>query len=48
MPKYRLLTQDELNELEHEFINYLVLNGITAEDWEDIKKSKQERQTQNQ
>ena len=32
MPKYRLLTQDELNELEQEFINYLVVNGITAED----------------
>jgi len=43
MPKYRLLTQDELNELEQEFINYLVVNGITAEDWEDIKKNKQER-----
>ncbi|HSZ24469.1 MAG TPA: DUF6495 family protein [Cytophagaceae bacterium] len=33
MPKYRLLTNIELEELEKEFINYLVLNGITAEDW---------------
>lgn len=43
MPKYRLLTQDELKELEQEFIKYLVVNGITAEDWENIKKNDQAR-----
>lgn len=37
MTKYRLLTIDELKELEKEFINYLILNGLTADDWEKIK-----------
>ncbi|MFN3402546.1 MAG: DUF6495 family protein [Cytophagaceae bacterium] len=40
MPKYRLLTLQELAELEKEFIEYLVLNGITADDWEKIKANK--------
>lgn len=35
--KYRLLTIDELNELEKEFIEFLVINGVTADDWEKIK-----------
>jgi hypothetical protein len=38
MSKYRPLSLDELKELEKEFIEFLVLNGITAEDWERIKK----------
>lgn len=37
MPKYRWLSSLELNELEKEFIEYLVLNGITAEDWTEMK-----------
>ncbi len=37
MPKYRLLTKPELAELEKEFIDYLVLNSITASDWETMK-----------
>ncbi len=37
MPTYRLLTIEELTELEKEFIEYLVLNGITAEDWVKMK-----------
>ena len=37
MAKYRLLTLDELQELEHEFINYLILNGIEAKEWEKLK-----------
>jgi 5'-3' exonuclease len=37
MPKYRLLTFEELEELEKEFIDYLVVNGITKDDWEDLK-----------
>lgn len=37
MPKYRRLTIAELQELEKEFIEYLVLNGITAEDWTEMK-----------
>ena len=39
MPKYRLLSKSELTELEKEFIEYLILNGITAEDWEQLKKT---------
>jgi hypothetical protein len=37
MPKYRLLNKTELQELEKEFVEYLVLNGITAEDWAKAK-----------
>ena len=36
--KYRVLTLAELEELEKEFIDYLVVNGITADDWIQIKK----------
>ncbi len=38
MPKYRLLTPQELKELEKEFIEYLIINGISAEDWASIQK----------
>lgn len=37
-PKYRLLTTDELEELEKEFIEFLIVNGITADDWEKLKR----------
>jgi hypothetical protein len=37
MPKYRLLTKEELQGLEKEFVEYLVVNGIAAEDWEKMK-----------
>lgn len=37
MAKYRLLTQEELVELEPEFVKYLVVNGITADDWQKLK-----------
>ncbi len=36
MAKYRLLGNDELKEMEKEFIDFLVINGITADDWEKI------------
>jgi hypothetical protein len=36
--KYRSLTIEELQELEKEFVNFLILNGIEANDWEKIKK----------
>jgi len=39
MPKYRLLSQEELIEFEKEFVQYLVVNGIDAQNWEQIKKS---------
>jgi hypothetical protein len=38
MTKFRRLTIDELKELEKEFIEFLVVNGIAADDWEKIKK----------
>lgn len=40
MAKYRLLTTKELAELEPEFIKYLVVNGITADDWKRLKQNK--------
>ena len=41
MAKYRLLTAEELELFEKEFIDYLVVNGITADDWEKIKSEDQ-------
>lgn len=35
--KYRRLTDAELKELEKEFVNFLVANTITADDWVKIK-----------
>jgi len=39
MAKYRVLTTDELDQLEQIFINFLAANSITAQDWEKIKSS---------
>ncbi len=36
-PQYRLLTQEELQALEKEFVDYLIVNGITGKDWEQLK-----------
>lgn len=36
--KYRPLTSTELAELENEFVEYLVVNGITADDWVRMKE----------
>jgi hypothetical protein len=38
MAKYRVLSLEELKELEKEFIEYLVLNGIEANDWDRLKR----------
>ena len=35
--KYRRLSTKELNELEKEFIDFLIVNGITADVWVDLK-----------
>ncbi len=43
MVKYRLLSIDELKELEKEFIEYLILNGIAADDWVKIKDQAPEK-----
>lgn len=37
MAKFRSLTQEELESMEKEFIDFLVLNGITGDDWEKLK-----------
>ncbi|PCJ67263.1 MAG: hypothetical protein COA58_02795 [Bacteroidetes bacterium] len=37
--KYTRIPEDELKELESEFINFLVVNGITADDWVSIKEN---------
>ena len=42
-PKYRQLTQDELQLLEKDFIDFLVVNGITADEWVQIKASDSEK-----
>jgi hypothetical protein len=36
MTKYRLLNSEELKNFEDEFVKYLVVNGIAAEDWRQI------------
>jgi hypothetical protein len=33
MTKYRLLNKEELASFEDEFVKYLVVNGIVADDW---------------
>ena len=43
MPKYRLLTDEELKQLEGVFINFLAANSITASDWEKIKTRDNEK-----
>lgn len=40
MAQFRLLTQDELQELKKEFIEFLIVNGIDAPEWEKIKQTK--------
>lgn len=39
MAKYRLLSDEELKELEEDFVKYLVVNGIDAEQWEQLKQN---------
>lgn len=41
--KYRRLTMDELAALEQEFVEFLVVNGITAPDWEKLKVTDTEK-----
>lgn len=38
MPKYKALTLTELESLEKEFVEFLVINGITGPDWAKIKE----------
>ena len=41
--RYRRLTNDELKELEKEFVRFLASNTVTGEDWEKIKKEDTEK-----
>lgn len=41
--KYRRLTNEELAELETEFVRFLVSNTVTGDDWEKIKVENQEK-----
>ncbi len=43
MAKYRLLTQEELSQLQGVFINFLAANSITANDWEKIKTKNKDK-----
>ncbi len=38
MAKYRVLNKEELQDLEKEFIDFLVLNGIPSDEWLSIRK----------
>lgn len=40
MTKYRLLNQEELQNFEDEFVKYLVVNGIAADDWTQMLKER--------
>jgi hypothetical protein len=37
--KYTRIPTDELEKLEEEFVNFLVMNGIIADDWLAIKEN---------
>lgn len=41
--KYRRLNQEELQYLEQEFVEFLVVNGIVASEWEVIKQQEPEK-----
>ena len=41
--RYRRLTNEELKELETEFVRFLASNTVTGEDWEKIKKENPDR-----
>lgn len=43
MPKYRLLTIEELQALEKEFVEYLAVNGIGGPDWQNLKRQEPEK-----
>jgi hypothetical protein len=38
--KYERLTQEQLDEMNKEFINFLASQSITNEEWEDVKTNK--------
>ena len=46
MAKYRGLSISELKKLKKEFIDFLIVNGISAEEWENILKNDSETANQ--
>lgn len=43
MVQFRRLHKSELEQLEKEFIDFLIINGIEAADWENLKKESPEK-----
>lgn len=43
MTKYRRLTLEELEELKKEFVDFLIVNGIAADDWVKLKDNETEK-----
>ncbi len=43
MSYYKKLEQSELDQLQEDFIKFLVLNGITGDDWEKLKSNSPEK-----
>lgn len=43
MVKYRRLNQEELKELEQDFVHFLSAQSITADDWISIKETDESR-----
>ena len=41
--KYRILSDEELKELEQEFKHFLISNGVHTEEWEELNKKKDEK-----
>lgn len=41
--KYKRLTNEELQELQPEFVNFLATNQITADDWVNLKSHNMDR-----
>lgn len=39
MAKYRLLNQEELDSMKDDFVKYLILNGITGDDWKRMQET---------
>lgn len=43
MAKFRTLSKDELESLEKEFIDFLILNSITSQEWVNIKSNEKDK-----
>ena len=41
--KYRVLSDEELKVFEEDFKHFLIVNGVHAEEWEDMNKSNPEK-----